>query len=74
MTSGKDHVFTVNGEQRSLSGNLYVSNVLEEMGIKLERKGVAVAVNGELVTRTEWASVLIASGDEIEIVRAIQGG
>jgi len=74
MTSKKNQAFTVNGKERSLSGILYVSNVLEEIGIQPDRKGVAVAINGELVTRTEWSSTLIASGDHVEIVQAIQGG
>ena len=36
--------------------------------------GIAVAVNGEVVTRARWPSVLIGTGDEVEIVTAVQGG
>ncbi len=36
--------------------------------------GVAVAVNGEVVRRVSWPEVRLADGDEVEIVKATQGG
>ena len=36
--------------------------------------GVAVAVNGEVVRRANWPEVCLAEGDEVEIVKATQGG
>ena len=36
--------------------------------------GVAAAVNGELVRRVWWPSTRLASGDEVEVVTAVQGG
>ena len=36
--------------------------------------GVAAAVNGELVRRTSWPSRLLAAGDEVEVLTAVQGG
>ena len=36
--------------------------------------GVAVAVNGEVVRRANWPDVRLADGDEVEIVKATQGG
>ena len=37
-------------------------------------QGVAVAVNGEVVPRSGWASTELAEGDEIEVLMAVQGG
>ena len=37
-------------------------------------QGVAVAINGEVVRRVRWPEVQLAEGDNIEIVKAIQGG
>lgn len=37
-------------------------------------QGVAVAVNGEVVLRAEWATVIVKDRDAVEIIRAIQGG
>lgn len=36
--------------------------------------GVAAAVNGEVVRRSEWDSKVLADGDEIEVLTAVQGG
>ena len=36
--------------------------------------GVAVAINGEVVRRASWPDVRLAEGDEVEIVKATQGG
>jgi sulfur carrier protein len=36
--------------------------------------GVAAAVNGDLVRRASWPSTRLASGDEVEVLTAVQGG
>jgi sulfur carrier protein len=36
--------------------------------------GVAVAVNGEVVRRSAWDSTVLADGDQIEVLTAVQGG
>lgn len=38
------------------------------------RKGVAVAVNAEVVPRSLWPSTTLADGDRIELLTAAQGG
>ena len=37
-------------------------------------KGVAVAVNGEVVPAAPWADTTLADGDRVEILTAAQGG
>lgn len=37
-------------------------------------KGVAVAVNGEVVPRSTWGSTPVTPGDDVEIVTAAAGG
>jgi sulfur carrier protein len=37
-------------------------------------KGVAVARNGDVVSKSRWATTQVASGDRIEIVTAAAGG
>lgn len=37
-------------------------------------KGVAVARNGEVVPRSQWALTPIGDGDRVEIVAAAAGG
>ena len=37
-------------------------------------KSVVVAVNGEIVQRSQWESWQLGEGDEVDIVRAVSGG
>ena len=36
--------------------------------------GIAVAVNGEVVRRSEWESTRLGDGDQVEVLTAVQGG
>jgi sulfur carrier protein len=36
--------------------------------------GIAVAVNGEVVRRSAWDSTVLADGDQVEVLTAVQGG
>ncbi|MGA2969340.1 MAG: sulfur carrier protein ThiS [Acidimicrobiales bacterium] len=40
----------------------------------IEPKGVAVAINGEVIRRGEWSTTSLHDGDVIEIVNAVAGG
>jgi sulfur carrier protein len=37
-------------------------------------KGVAVAVNGEVVPRSAWSTTTLCDDDRVEVVTARQGG
>jgi sulfur carrier protein len=37
-------------------------------------RGIAVALNGEVVRRSEWATTTILDGTSVEIVTAAAGG
>ena len=50
-----------------------VSELMAELG-HAGRRGIAVAVNGEVVPRSRWARRAIRGGDAIEVVGASQGG
>ena len=40
----------------------------------LPDRGVAIAVNGEIVQRTEWNKRIVSNGDDIIILKAFCGG
>ena len=63
----------VNGSRRPLRCT-FLAELLCEMGHDPHRAGIAVAVNGELVPRAQWAARALAPQDAIEIVGAVQGG
>lgn len=39
-----------------------------------EPRGFAIALNGAVVRRAQWAQTPLTSGDRVEIVRAFAGG
>jgi sulfur carrier protein len=51
-----------------------VADLVAELRISGAPRGVAVAVNGAVVPRASWNHLDLAEGDEIEVVRATQGG
>jgi sulfur carrier protein len=63
---------TVNGDAQDLDAAATVESVVE--GLACGRRGVAVAVNSEVVARSAWGTTRLAPGDRIEVLRAAQGG
>jgi sulfur carrier protein len=53
------------------SSNL--ASLLQEKAL-LDKKGIAVAVNNEVVQKVNWTSTSIQENDKILIITAIQGG
>jgi sulfur carrier protein len=66
-------VITVNGEPRERDGAT-IAELLCDLGVEDRARGVAVAVNGEIVPRAEWTRHRVGSGDRIEALSAMQGG
>jgi len=63
---------TLNGKPRTLEAPVNVTSLLTALAVKPRQ--VAVAVNGEVVSRREWAEATVSEGDSVEIVRAVGGG
>ena len=51
-----------------------VAELLVALGADLQRRGLAVAINGEVVPRRTWAERLLIAADDVEVVRPLQGG
>ena len=64
-------MITVNGEPRAVAGT--VDDVLDALGIEV-RRGMAVAIDAEVVPRSAWSTTQVADGARVEIVTAVQGG
>lgn len=65
----------VNGEPQEVTGQISVADVLRSMDVDPENgRGVAVAVNDEVVRRGSWREVLLKPDDRVEIITARQGG
>ena len=64
----------VNGEPRQLPAGATVASVVELLDVTPGARGVAVALNEEIVTRAQWADTALHDGARVEVVAAIQGG
>ena len=65
-------MIVVNGEERELAPGMTVAALVEDMG--MPRRGVAVALDGEVVRRAEWDDRQVADGARVEVLTAMQGG
>ena len=62
----------VNGEDREIAAGSTVSDLLTSL--TLTSTGVAVAVNGRVVPRSQHPEQGLQDGDVVEIIRAVGGG
>lgn len=62
----------VNGESVELTDGSSVARLVDSH--VTQTKGVAIAVNQEIIPRSMWASTSLTAGDRIEILIAAQGG
>jgi sulfur carrier protein len=63
---------TINGQAREVTGEATVARLVAEL--TAAERGVAVAVNGEVVPRSTWAAAGLRDGDRVEVLTAAQGG
>jgi sulfur carrier protein len=63
----------VNGADRPLDIET-VAALVASLGIDPGARGIAVALNGAVVPRARWAAAILAAGDRVEVIRAMQGG
>lgn len=67
-------MISVNGEPRDLPAPATVGALLDALGIEPRRRGIAVAVDAEVVPRATWDAHELREGDRVEVLTAIQGG
>lgn len=65
---------TVNGQPRELPAGATVASVVETLTGRCEGRGVAVALAGEVVPRSQWQHTTLDDGADLEVVTAVQGG
>ena len=65
----------LNGSPVELADEVSLADVVRSAGATLEApRGVAVALDGEVVPRGEWAATALRDGQKVEVLAAIQGG
>jgi sulfur carrier protein len=63
----------INGEEAEVAAAT-IAELLALRGVDANARFLAVAVNGAVVRRTAWPSQALSPGDDVEIVRPLQGG
>jgi sulfur carrier protein len=63
---------TINGEDRDVADGATIAEVLATFALR--RDGIAVALNDDVVPRTEHAVRTLHDGDRLEIIVAVAGG
>jgi sulfur carrier protein len=62
----------INGLAHQVAEDMSLDRAVEL--ISTAATGIAAAVNGEVVRRRSWPSTRLASGDEVDVLTAVQGG
>jgi len=62
----------LNGTDTELEADTTLEAVVRRYG--RGERGIAVALNGEVVGRTRWNDVKLTEGDRVEVLGAIGGG
>ncbi len=75
---------TLNGAQEFATAALNLRDLIFEVTGRVispqgqaedgQNLGIGVARNGEVIPRTQWFTTHLTTGDEIEILTAMQGG
>jgi sulfur carrier protein len=64
----------LNGQSSDVEAGESVAAVLRRMGLDPDARGIAVAVDGEVVPRGEWQSFALDDDARVEVLSAMQGG
>jgi sulfur carrier protein len=67
-------LIVLNGESFDVRPGETVTAVLVRLGVPPDRRGIAVAVDGEVVPRACWEVFALAEDARVEVLSAMQGG
>lgn len=64
----------LNGRPAEVADGATVADLLAQLDLPAGGRGVAVAVDAEVVPRGEWSTRPVPEGARVEVLTAIQGG
>lgn len=62
----------INQDSYPLTTPMSLTELLAQLS--LPTKGMAIAVNGEVISRTDWPQQQLQDGDQLSMFRVIAGG
>ncbi|WP_217494400.1 sulfur carrier protein ThiS [Nibricoccus aquaticus] len=63
----------MNDQPREIAAETPLAVLMGGLGLA-ERKGIAAALNGAVVSRSEWVNRRLTAGDRVIVIQATQGG
>ncbi|QQR80358.1 MAG: sulfur carrier protein ThiS [Deltaproteobacteria bacterium] len=63
---------TVNGQIQTFDSEISLSTLLSQL--KIENKALAIAINAEIISHSQFETHTIRHNDVIELIRAVGGG
>ena len=64
----------LNGREADVGEGATVESVLAVLDVPADARGVAVAVDAEVIPRGAWAAQPLREGARVEVLHAVQGG
>jgi sulfur carrier protein len=65
---------SLNGRDTQLPDRATIADAIVAAGGEPDGRGIAVALDGEVVPRADFESRALSAGQRVEVVAAIQGG
>ena len=65
---------TINGQTTSLPPQTIHSLIVSICGVNPPPQGIAVAIDGMVIRRSEWSTTQLCNGNDIEVLWASSGG
>ena len=63
----------INNEKREIINHLNLTQLLSDIKLN-SSKGIAVAINNEVIPKSGWEKYLLNENDKVTVIRATQGG
>lgn len=67
-------MIVLNGKRSDVAAGETIVAVLARLGLEADARGVAVAVDDEVVPRAAWKSFALGEHARVEVLTAMQGG
>lgn len=62
----------VNNEPQEISNKTTLQKLVDDL--KISTNGIAIAINNNVVKRTDWTSKILQQEDVVLIIKSTQGG
>jgi sulfur carrier protein len=67
-------MIVLNGQDSDVRAGETVADVLARLSLQVDARGVAVAVDGEVIPRASWTTYPLPEDARVEVLTAMQGG